>query len=217
MNYTVTVQTSAGPAAANIKATLPSLPPAAPPTTTTTTVVAPTTTTVVAAAEPTTDTIAGTPASGSSSSGGPGRRLLLGASAEFIGLSILTLLAVPFKKSRSAPRNRLGVAYKARGPTSRIVSVKVTSAVERMLERRGRRRGSAHALEVAGISLRPGEFMVLAVAAGSVLAVVFFALFGVLGIVIGAIAAPLLVRAYVSSKANQRRRAFGDQLPTCCR
>lgn len=219
VNYTVTVETAAGPAAANVKATLPSLPPAPVPTTTTIAPAPPTTTAttavVAAAPEAPSDTVAvaAAPASGSSSSDGQTLRLLLGTTAEFIGLSVLTLLAVPFTKGRNVPLNRLVVAHKesvARGESFRT---RVTRAAERMLERRGRRRGLAEALDVAGISLRPGEFFVLAITAGAVLALVFFALFGVFGMVLGTIAAPLLARAYVSSKANARRRAFGEQLP----
>ncbi len=161
------------------------------------------------------DTVAAviTPASGSSSSDGQTLRLLLGTVAEFIGLSVLTLLAVPFTKNRDAPRNRLGVAHTQSTARTEPLRTRIARAAERMLERRGRRRGLAEALEVAGISLRPGEFFVLAIGAGAVLALVFFALFGVLGMVIGTIAAPLLARAYVSSKASTRRRAFGEQLP----
>jgi tight adherence protein B len=217
VTYTLTVETSAGPAEVNIKGNLPALVPVVvPPTTTTTVAPTPTTTTVVAAAaEAPSDTVpvAVAPSSGSSSSSGQTLRLLLGTTAEFLGLSVLTLLAVPFTRDKSVPRNRLGVAQKENAPRAVSLRIRLSRAAERMLERRGRRRGLAEALEVAGISLRPGEFFVLAIGAGAVLALVFFALFGILGMVIGTIAAPLLARAYVSSKATTRRRKFGEQLP----
>ena len=219
VTYTVTAETAAGQVVAKVTATLPSL-PAAPAPSTTTTTAAPTTTTVQAAvpatapaAPPDTVAVAATPASGSSSSDGQTLRLLLGASAEFVGLSVLTLLAVPFSKGKRAPRNRLAVAHRTPSASRESFSTRLSRAAEQMLERRGRRRGLAEALEVAGISLRPGEFFVLAITSGAVLAVLFLALFGVLGMVIGTIAAPLLARAYVSSKANAYRRAFGEQLP----
>lgn len=215
VSYRVAVVIAAGELSDTTTAQLPEAAVVAPPPPSNegTSAATATTTPAVAVTVPA-DAAAATPVVASSPSGGQTIRLVIGASALFLGLTALMLLALPFTgRRRSAGRDRLGTTELVPSGGNASVASKVTNAAERLLERRGHRRGLAQALEVAGINLRPGEFFVLAIAGGAVLALVLFGLFGVVGLVAAAIAAPLAARAYVQSRVARRRRAFGQQLP----
>ena len=148
-----------------------------------------------------------------SESGASVALLILGAGAFFVSFLLLFVLALPDSSREHKTRDRLigdRPVPTASGPG---VAERVTGAADRMLDRQGRRKGLANVLDVAGISLRPGEFVVLCFAAGVVLALVLFSAIGPIGIIVGLAATPLLARMVVSAKADSRRRAFNDQLP----
>ena len=89
----------------------------------------------------------------------------------------------------------------------------MTAAADGYLERRNQRRTLAAALEVAGISLRPGEFIVLTGMATLVAALAGLTLGGPLvGIVLAALV-PLAARLIVGRLAEKRREKFAELLP----
>lgn len=145
--------------------------------------------------------------------GASGAMLVLGAGAFFVSFMLLFMLALPGSRREQQVKERLvgdRPVVAASGPG---VAERLTGAADRMLDRQGRRKGLANVLDVAGISLRPGEFVVLCFAAAALLAVVLFAAIGPLGILIGLALTPLLARMVVNVKAERRRKAFADQLP----
>ena len=78
-------------------------------------------------------------------------------------------------------------------------------------------RSLANSLEVAGISLRPGEFVVLVLVATTVGALAGLTLVGPLGLLATIVVAPLVARAVVNLLADRRRaqvrRAAARQPP----
>ncbi len=141
--------------------------------------------------------------------------LVLGASAIYVALASLLLMAWPGDRTSRVTRRQLGVADRPSpaATTGESLTQRITSAADRALERRGKQRGLAQALDVAGINLRPGEFVVFALSMGLTAAVVLLALVGPVGFIIALVAAPLVARAVVSARAQRRREAFAEQLP----
>jgi tight adherence protein B len=140
--------------------------------------------------------------------------LVLGALGIFVALASLFLVVVPFDRSPGTGRRRLGMTDAAARATSpRGVGERLSGAVDQALERGGRRRGLAAALDVAGISLRPGEFVVLTVSFGIAASVLLYALFGPIGLLLGLVLTPIVARLVVSSRIDRRRAAFAEQLP----
>jgi tight adherence protein B len=86
---------------------------------------------------------------------------------------------------------------------------------ERALEVRGTDRTLAARLDVAGMTIRPAEFVVLGVCASFVLAAGLTILVGsfLIGVPAGLLAGWLGMRLLVSFRMGRRRAAFGEQLP----
>lgn len=79
---------------------------------------------------------------------------------------------------------------------------------------RGEREGRLNRwLEKAGMSMRPGEFVVLAAIAGIVGIALGYFIFRIPGAVVGGLLALLVVRFIVQRKAAGRQAAFAEQLP----
>lgn len=89
---------------------------------------------------------------------------------------------------------------------------RATVALEEVLERRGQRRALDMALEGAGIHLRSGEFLVLALAAVASSMVVGLLLSGLLLGVILAVVAGISARVLVTVMATRRADAFAEQI-----
>jgi tight adherence protein B len=137
--------------------------------------------------------------------------LLVGAGAWFLALFVLfaSLFAPGRRRAQLA-----GAADRLRGTRSPAgdVADRVTVLAGRSLERHGYERGLNRALERAGISLRPEEFVVVLVC-GSIAALVLGALLsGPLG---GLTLAALLLlgaRLVVSGRGDRRQARFAGQL-----
>ena len=154
------------------------------------------------------------PAADSNDSSGTSPMLLiLGSFAIFLAIVGLVLAVWP-DTTRRIGRQQLGVDKIAR-PAEPKQSVKdrLSTLADSALEQRDQRGTLANALDVAAISMRPGEFLVLTIAAALGVTVVFLALIGPLGAVIALIATPLIARSALSIRANRRRQAFEEQLP----
>ena len=89
---------------------------------------------------------------------------------------------------------------------------RTAAGVDRFLERRDRSRSVASSLEVAGISLRPGEFIVLVLAATAAAGLLTLSLFGLIGLLATLVIAPLIARTVLTRRAARRRAKFAEQL-----
>jgi tight adherence protein B len=145
---------------------------------------------------------------------GPHRGLLVGAVAMFLALLTIGLVVVPARDRPPRPvTNLLPVpAPPPDRPTPSQLTQRVTDATEAFLERRGRQQGLAAALDVAGISLRTGELVVLVVVVTVIGALAGLAVAGLLGFLLAA-GIPLVAWATVNMLADRRRERFAEQLP----
>ena len=140
--------------------------------------------------------------------------LAAGAGAVFLALLCFGLAALPVEGTRRLTAARLSATHAAAdGPSVSHVAQRVANAAEQLLERQGRRQGLAAALEVAGISLRTGEYVVLAGAGTVVAALAGLALAGGLGLLLGLAIGPLAAWSVVNVKADRRRSQFAELLP----
>lgn len=149
------------------------------------------------------------------SDGGVSRTaLLVGGAAVFLALLILGLVAAPGDPRARLARTRLTATQAvADRPSPSQITQRLSAAADEFLERRGRRQSLAVTLEVAGISLRTGEFVVLALAATVIGTLAGLALAGALGMLLGLVCVPLAAWALVRILADRRRQAFADGLP----
>jgi tight adherence protein B len=145
--------------------------------------------------------------------GGATWALMLGAALLFTALTATGLLLF----APRTPRSTLAVEAAAMRPGTAPVKLtdlvdSATQFADQTLERRGHHRTLNDALERAGIDMRPGEFVVLAIAVSAGIAFVGLVLLGpIAGLVLGACAG-ISFRAYVSARAERRRRKFAEQL-----
>jgi tight adherence protein B len=140
--------------------------------------------------------------------------LLVGATAVFLALLVLGLVALPADPRVRLTAARLSATHAvSEGPSVSQVTQRLTAATERFLERRGKRQRLATALEVAAISLRTGEYVLLAAAATLLAALAGFAIAGAIGLLVGFVAGPLSAWLLVNSMADRRRAQFAELLP----
>ena len=140
--------------------------------------------------------------------------LLVGATAVFLALLVLGLIALPADPRAGLTAARLSATHVVtEGPSVSQVTQRLTAATERFLDRRGQRQRLATALEVAGISLRTGEYVLLAAAATLVAALAAFAIAGAIGLLVAVVVGPVCGWLLVSSMADRRRAQFAELLP----
>lgn len=113
----------------------------------------------------------------------------------------------PFARARAAMRGR-----STPGRSLQQIAGHASAFAERSLDRHGRRGGLEHALERAGIDMRPGEFVVIiaGVAFGAFLVGAMFT-----NVVIAVILAAVTLagaRVWISAHADRRRTKFEGQL-----
>ena len=140
---------------------------------------------------------------------------IVGGGALFFALLLLLLLAT------TPSRERRPVALEVRNRAASLpadakpgLAGWLSRIADRVLARGGKTTALAERLDVAGIPLRPGEFLVLAALAGTVASLVLAVLLPpVLGVIVGVVLTPLLARALVSARIDDRRKKFVDQLP----
>ncbi|MGQ0804630.1 MAG: type II secretion system F family protein [Actinomycetota bacterium] len=140
--------------------------------------------------------------------------LPVGLGAIFVAMLVGGLIIFAPQKNRQRQRERRAGVLQGGWHMGQIkeLTQRATQLAERSLEDRGRRRALSDALEHAGMAVRPGEFLVLAVTSAFVALVVGF-LIG--GLVMALVFAGLVVvgfRFSVSVLADRRRNRFGSQL-----
>jgi tight adherence protein B len=140
--------------------------------------------------------------------------LVVGAAAIFLALLTLTLVGLSVDRRSRNARAQLGVQRSlVSGPGVTHLADRMTAAADGYLERRDQRRTLAAALESASISLRPGEFIVLAGIATLLAGLAGFALGGPLVGILLAVLVPLVARFVVGHLAERRRGKFAEMLP----
>jgi tight adherence protein B len=138
--------------------------------------------------------------------------LLIGGLAFFV--AILVVVALPLTGDRRRRNILAGLGlHRVSGNGVTQLKENMSARADRFLERRGRSRSMAASLEAAGISLRPGEFVVLVLAASAIGGLGALALFGPLGLLATIVIAPLFARAVLDRRATRRRAKFAEQLP----
>jgi tight adherence protein B len=137
--------------------------------------------------------------------------LPVGLVSMFAALLVGGLILMAPRKRRKAERARVLQKGWHRGQLSELTN-RATQLAERSLEQRGRRRALTDALEHAGMALRPGEFIVLAITSSFVSFVIAMLVAGpIIGVVLAALVL-LGFRFSVSILAERRRSKFGGQL-----
>lgn len=143
----------------------------------------------------------------------------LGIGAMFVALATLfTIIALQPRTPRAARKGRstLNISPEHRTNSKRtaltMIAESATSLATQTLNRGDRMSRVNFALERAGVALRPGEFIVMVVAA-VLAAVAVGVLFAgpLMGLGLG-LTIVLLVPAWLSSKANKRSALFNEQL-----
>ena len=137
--------------------------------------------------------------------------LVAGAVAVFAALSMIVLAILGTRPSR---RGHSGLRRYQATPGSAIggLAGRASMLAESTLNQRGWSAALQRALEAAGLTLPPGEFLVIA--AGAVLGATALGtlLSGLLfGLLLGAVAA-FATRTFLTVKASRRRSQFADQL-----
>jgi tight adherence protein B len=216
VDLAIRVTTPAGVLQAIESITLPSAPAPSSPTTTS------------PAVAPTTPTNSGTspsgvaePAEDSGASIGAAEgdadadttMLALGAGAVFVAVALLVVIAFPFRPRRDPSRLAVADPYQTHEAEPTTRTGRVTRSFERLLERIGRRASLARALDIAGITLGPGEYVVLVLLGGAVVALALIGLIGPAAILVAAAGAVLVGWQVVAVRTARRRKAFADQLP----
>jgi Flp pilus assembly protein TadB len=133
--------------------------------------------------------------------------LWLGGAGVFAGLLLLGLTLIPH---RMVSRARLGIDA-PRGASG--MGVRTMSAIDEALVRTGTRADLGSTLALAGIAMRPAEFVGTVGLAAFLVGLVGLWLGGpVLGLAV-AMVVGIGARAVVIRRRDQRRAAFADQLP----
>lgn len=99
-------------------------------------------------------------------------------------------------------------------PEPKSLVERLTSIGDRLVGGGDRQRALSRALDVAGIPLRTGEFVVAAGVGGAVLFLLLLVMMAFLpSLLLAIVCTPLLARWYVRRRISKRRTAFVDQLP----
>lgn len=140
---------------------------------------------------------------------------IVGAVALFLALLLLlTVATTPSRERRPVALEVRNRAASLPADANAGLAGWLSRLADRVLARGGKTTALAERLDVAGIPLRPGEFLVLAALAGTVASLVLAVLMPpLLGVVVGVSLTPLLARALVSARIEDRRKKFVDQLP----
>jgi tight adherence protein B len=137
--------------------------------------------------------------------------LIAGLTGCLAAVAVLTYLALSPRPLRlPAERRRPDVVE---GPSALTAATQATSsAIGRVLHRREKAAPLAAALEGAGLTTRPQDFVLMVGAAALVAAAAGLLLAGPLLALAAAVPVPLLAKVYLSVRNQQRQKTFADQL-----
>jgi tight adherence protein B len=126
----------------------------------------------------------------------------------FLALAAIVLLAWPRVK---VSKQRLGIVMPKHSLTD--TSKRATSAIEELLAKRGRKGALTDVLARAGLSIQPGEFLLILLLVAVVVALLGFVIAGPLLALGLALIVGLAFRWFVNFKVRRRQAAFAEQLP----
>jgi tight adherence protein B len=141
--------------------------------------------------------------------------LWLGALAVFLGLlALLALTGVGQTKDRiDKPAESMSRFGQSKGKALASLTESATLLAERTVNRDAGSAGPvAGLLEKAGIQLRPGEFVVLAVSGALVVTAVVFILSNAIIALLAGASTLLMTRWWLGRRVRRRQAAFADQL-----
>ena len=136
--------------------------------------------------------------------GGP-TMLAIGAGAMFAALLVVAALMI-------SPSVQVRLDSAAGADRVAGINQRMTSAADTVIAKRDREGELDKALDAAGLNLRPGEFILLAMVFVVGASMVASLVAGLLGGLLAAIAASIAVFVYLSMRADRRRARFADQL-----
>lgn len=138
--------------------------------------------------------------------------LAVGAGAMFAGLVIAVLVACAPRPRRVVIEQGFGQAPSSAAADLPGAHHRAVLAVEQVLNRRGRLAHHATTLELAGVKMRPGRYVVLIIGVGiGVGALVGLAAGPFVGF-LAMLASGLVARLLRKVRTSRRRKAFADQL-----
>ncbi len=119
----------------------------------------------------------------------------------FTGLAALFCMAMPTQRVK---RSRLGIERE---------SFSLSRSVDGLLDRHGKRSGLAHALNLAGMAVDPGTFVLRVSLGALVTGLVGLAFVGPVLALVLFVAVAFIARLMLRSKGQKRQEAFAEQLP----
>jgi tight adherence protein B len=137
--------------------------------------------------------------------------LIVGAVLWFIALAVL-LSALFAPRERRAQLAGVGARMRRSGSATHDLADHVTALASRTLNQRGYQRGLNAALERAGITLRPEEFVVLVGCATFTAFAVGFVLSGFLAGMALSLATVVFAKVHVWLRTTRRQAKFAEQL-----
>jgi tight adherence protein B len=143
-----------------------------------------------------------------------GWALPVGASMFAVALFFVGLLLFVDPRQRRHRLARLGATTRSLPDSSAIsgLVVRATSSADAVLERHGRRSIVNDRLEEAGVNLRPGEYLVLALSSVATAFLIGFMLAGLLLGLVLAMAVAIAAHLVLSLLRDRRRAKFSEQL-----
>ena len=134
-----------------------------------------------------------------------------------MGLVFIAVLMAMLSLTAPGPEklNLTGHKSDRKGVSTPVAGLaeKMTQVADKAIAKQGRTKGINASLERAGINLRPGEFVVLAVALGTAFGAVAVLKFGLaIGAPVGIFGTLLGGKVFLAQKIKKRANAFGEQL-----
>ena len=134
-----------------------------------------------------------------------------------MGLVFIAVLMAMLSLTAPGPEklNLTGHKSDKKGVSTPVAGLaeKMTQVADKAIAKQGRTKGINASLERAGINLRPGEFVVLAVALGTAFGAVAVLKFGlVIGAPVGIFGMLIGAKVFLAQKIKKRANAFGEQL-----
>ena len=134
-----------------------------------------------------------------------------------MGLVFIAVLMAMLSLTAPGPEklNLTGHKSDRKGVSTPVAGLaeKMTQVADKAIAKQGRTKGINASLERAGINLRPGEFVVLAVALGTAFGAVAVLKFGLaIGAPVGIFGMLIGAKVFLAQKIKKRANAFGEQL-----